>query len=234
MSEVNEETLPRPDIRNDYRTFWQRLAYQETQKHTATLLDRKGIASDAKEFRLETEVPYQLMHLLRLKSKRDSYYGIVADILTATKDCETKFVINLVPGSNKDGIKQLASLNFGLFSEIRGKVMGSYELVLQQGKPPEVDFKMKRSLGYKKIPKWIFRMVGVGDRDFEIVKDTLDLIVAKDPSITLYKKEYVEHQRQIRGDRWVDEYSQEEREIEAEARTKVLRDWPGALLSDLD
>ena len=107
-------------------------------------------------------------------------------------------------------------------------------MIFQEGETPKVEFKVKKRLGYKRIPGWVSRNKGVGDRDFEIIKDTIDFIVARDPSLTLYQKEYTEHQRQIAGDRYIDGPSQEATEIEAKARARVLKDWPGATIDNLD
>jgi len=234
MSEVGENWLPYPEMGGDYHSIWQGLANQEIRKNTILLLNREGIGADTKEFRLEMDIPHQLMHLLRVRARRDSYNGIVADILTIAKGCQAKFVVTLIPESDEDGKRQPASLSYGFVSKVSNRAVGSYNLVLQEGKPPKIEFQAKRGLGYKKIPKWVFRMEGVGNRDFEIIMDTLDFIVAKD-SNTLFKKEYIEHQRQIRGDRlYIDEYSQEARDIEAQARAQLLEDWPRSVLHDLD
>lgn len=235
MSESSERPLSNPDLGSDYNRLWRGWANQDIRKNTNTLLDREGVGADKKEFKLEMDVPHQLIHLLRLRSKRASSYGIVADILTITKGCQTKFVISHVPESGEDGKDQPARLSYQLVSEVKGKVVGSYSLTLQEGKLPKVDYKAKRRLGYKKIPKWVFRMEGrAADRDFQIIRDTTDFIVTSDPSGALYEKEYIEHQAQIQGDRSVNEYSQEAREIEAQARARVLKDWPGANVDKLN
>lgn len=125
MPETTERILPRPDVGGDYRTFWRRILDQEIQNSTNVILDREGIGTDEKEFRVEMDVPQQLMHLLRLRSKRDSYNGIIEDLLTITKDCQTKFVISHLPPSKEDGKSHPASLNYELISEVKGKVIGN-------------------------------------------------------------------------------------------------------------
>lgn len=236
MSEVNERSLPKPDLGSDYRTFRQGLLNQEIKKNTIILLDREGIGADKKEFKLEMDVPHELIHLLRLRSKRDSYYGSIADLLTITKDCQTKFVISHVSASNKDGENQPVSLSYSyqLISEVKSKVVGSYSLIIQQGKSPKVEFKVKKGLRYKNIPKWVFKMEWAGNRDFEIIRDTTDFIAIRNNPRMLHEKEFVEHQRQITGDRYVDDYSQEARKIETKARARVLKDWPEANTDNLN
>lgn len=234
MTETTERILPRPEIGDDYRTFWRGLLNQDIREKTNILLDREGVGADEKEFKFEMGVPSQLMHLLRLRSKRDSYNGIIADLLTITKDCQNKFVISHLPASNEEGKSQPASLRYEFTSEVKGKVVGNYALTLREGEPPRAVIKAKKGLRYKKIPKWVTRIEKAGDRDFEIIRDTIDFIVAEDAIQTLQRKEYIEHQRQIKGGRYIDDYSQEAREIGAKARARVLKDWPGANVDELD